>query len=324
MTSLRSSGGISRSAARASGVMALLSMALLAGCAAKPANLDQAATAIQSARADPQITQYAPAELDKAQTELDSANNAWETGKGRDDATNGATIAMQQVEIARAMAEQRKAQAQVSQLGDTREKVLRQSAEQEVATLRQQLASLQAKQTDRGIVLTMGDVLFDVDQATLKPGAVEQMSRLAQFLQQHPDQSLRIEGYTELDRHRRAQSEPVAAPRRRRAQRPHRRRRPPPAHRRRRPRRGLPRRHQRHRRGSPAEPPRQHRHRQPTGGVGLIERGLRGAAPLLAAIRALAFRRPLGTAIPAKEVRGRGQAGPRTRQPFVGFAGNQS
>lgn len=197
MTSLRSSGGICRPAARASGVIALLSVALLAGCATKPANLDQAASSIQAARADPQITQYAPAELDKAQTELDNANNAWETGKGRDDAANGATIAMQQVEIARALAEQRQAQAQVSQLGDTREKVLRQSAEQEVATLRQQLASLQAKQTDRGIVLTMGDVLFDVDQATLKPGAVEEMSRLAQFLQQHPDQSLRIEGYTD-------------------------------------------------------------------------------------------------------------------------------
>ncbi len=197
MTSLRSSRGLRMMAPRASGMMALLAMASLAGCATKPANLDQAATAIQAARADPEITQYAPAELDKAQADLDSANNAWETGQGRDDASNGAVIAMQQVEIARATAEQRKAQAQVTQLGSTREKVLRESAEQEVATLRQQLASLQAKQTDRGIVLTMGDVLFDVDQATLKPGAIEQMSRLAQFLQQHPDQSLRIEGYTD-------------------------------------------------------------------------------------------------------------------------------
>ena len=176
MTSLRSSRGLRVIAPRASAMMALLAVASLAGCATKPANLDQAATAIQSARADPEITQYAPAELDKAQADLDSANNAWETGQGRDDASNGAVIAMQQVEIARAMAEQRKGQAQVTQLGSTREKVLRESAEQEVATLRQQLASLQAQQTDRGIVLTMGDVLFDVDQATLKPGAIEQIS----------------------------------------------------------------------------------------------------------------------------------------------------
>ncbi len=35
-----------------------------------------------------------------------------------------------------------------------------------------QLAELQAKQTDRGMVLTLGDVLFDTAQATLKPGAI--------------------------------------------------------------------------------------------------------------------------------------------------------
>jgi len=36
----------------------------------------------------------------------------------------------------------------------------------------QQLADLQAKQTDRGVVVTLGDVLFDTGQATLKPGRI--------------------------------------------------------------------------------------------------------------------------------------------------------
>ena len=57
---------------------------------------------------------------------------------------------------------------------------------QQVDTLQQQLASMQAKQTERGIVLTVGDVLFDIGQATLKPGAVNEIVRLAQFLAGEP------------------------------------------------------------------------------------------------------------------------------------------
>ena len=63
-----------------------------------------------------------------------------------------------------------RAQAQIADLGDQREKVMRQSAEQQVQTLQQQLADMQARQTDRGIVLTVGDVLFDTGQATLQAG----------------------------------------------------------------------------------------------------------------------------------------------------------
>jgi outer membrane protein OmpA-like peptidoglycan-associated protein len=179
------------------GVMMLLALGSLTACATRPANLDQAATAIQAARGDPTVMQYAPDELDKAQADLDRANNAWETGQGQKDAATGATIAMQQVEIARATAEQRKDQAEIGQLGTTRETVLRQSAEEEVATLQKELASLKARQTARGIELTMGDVLFGSGEATLEPGAVQQMSTLAQFLQQHPDQNVRIEGFTD-------------------------------------------------------------------------------------------------------------------------------
>ena len=74
---------------------------------------------------------------------------------------------------------------------------MRQAAEEQVDTLQQQLASLQAKQTERGIVLTVGDVLFDIGQATLKPGAVNEIVRLAHFLQENPERMVRIEGHTD-------------------------------------------------------------------------------------------------------------------------------
>lgn len=63
--------------------------------------------------------------------------------------------------------------------------------------LREQLTELEAKQTDRGLVLTLGDVLFDVDQATLKPGALKNLVRLVSFLRENPDREVLIEGHTD-------------------------------------------------------------------------------------------------------------------------------
>jgi outer membrane protein OmpA-like peptidoglycan-associated protein len=182
---------------RPSVVLALAGLVTLAGCAQRPATLDTAQAAIQSARTDPDVSTYAAAELDAAQAQLTSANQAWEECEGGDDATHRAALATQQVEVARARAEARKSEAQVARLGDQRDRVMRQSAEQQVQTLQQQLASLQARQTSRGIVLTVGDVLFDVGQATLKPGAVDEIVRLATFLRENPDRAVRIEGHTD-------------------------------------------------------------------------------------------------------------------------------
>jgi outer membrane protein OmpA-like peptidoglycan-associated protein len=63
--------------------------------------------------------------------------------------------------------------------------------------LREELAELQAQQTERGLVLTLGDVLFDVDEATLKVGATQSLSRLAAFLKEYPDRQVLVEGHTD-------------------------------------------------------------------------------------------------------------------------------
>jgi outer membrane protein OmpA-like peptidoglycan-associated protein len=63
--------------------------------------------------------------------------------------------------------------------------------------LEAELADLQAKQTERGLVLTLGDVLFDTAQATLKPGAGSTIDRLAQFMADYPDRHVMIEGHTD-------------------------------------------------------------------------------------------------------------------------------
>lgn len=68
---------------------------------------------------------------------------------------------------------------------------------QRLEELQKQLADLQPKNTDRGVVLTLGDVLFDSGKATLKPGAVPKIDRLAAYLKRNADDSVTIEGHTD-------------------------------------------------------------------------------------------------------------------------------
>ncbi len=63
--------------------------------------------------------------------------------------------------------------------------------------LREELAELQAQKTERGLVLTLGDVLFDVDEASLKAGATQSLSRLVTFLKEYPDRQVLVEGHTD-------------------------------------------------------------------------------------------------------------------------------
>jgi outer membrane protein OmpA-like peptidoglycan-associated protein len=70
-------------------------------------------------------------------------------------------------------------------------------AQQRAAELASALADLQAKKTDRGLVITLGDVLFATGRADLKSGARRSLEKLANFLQQYPQRNVQIEGFTD-------------------------------------------------------------------------------------------------------------------------------
>lgn len=70
------------------------------------------------------------------------------------------------------------------------------SAEQ-AQELARQIALLQAKTTERGIVLTLGDVLFATGSANINPGAVGNLDRLVAFLGKYPERTASIEGHTD-------------------------------------------------------------------------------------------------------------------------------
>src|SRR6202035_184508 len=75
-------------------------------------------------------------------------------------------------------------------------------AEAEKAQLRAQLLSqlnsiLQTRDSARGLIVNMSDVLFDTGSYTLKPGAREKLAKISGIVLAHPGLSLQIEGHTD-------------------------------------------------------------------------------------------------------------------------------
>lgn len=82
----------------------------------------------------------------------------------------------------------RRADASQQQAGD---------AERRNMALEQQMRDLNARQTARGMVITLGDVLFDTGRAQLRSGGTEGVQKLGAFLKQYPGRKVQIEGYTD-------------------------------------------------------------------------------------------------------------------------------
>jgi len=71
------------------------------------------------------------------------------------------------------------------------------AARSESATLQQEIDALQARTTERGLVVTLGDVLFQTGKSGLKGGSTSNLSKLAIFLNTYKDRSVIIEGHTD-------------------------------------------------------------------------------------------------------------------------------
>jgi len=72
------------------------------------------------------------------------------------------------------------------------------AAEQaKTAALAKELSDLKAQQTDRGLVLTVGDVLFAAGKADVAPGGQRSVDKLAEFLKKYPRRRVLIEGHSD-------------------------------------------------------------------------------------------------------------------------------
>ena len=207
----------------------LILMALaLAACASNPkrnGQLEHARSAVQALASEPLASQAASAELAMARRDLAAAESAFERHENPQTVNHHAylatrrarsgkpdwlkdmpsdEIAQGEAERTRVLLEARTAEAKraaeraaAARSDAAMQQSAAKSAETEADAIRQQLADLKAQQTERGMVLSLGDVLFDTDRAALKAGAQLTMTRLADFLKQYSQTHVRIEGHTD-------------------------------------------------------------------------------------------------------------------------------
>jgi outer membrane protein OmpA-like peptidoglycan-associated protein len=111
--------------------------------------------------------------------------------------TQEADAAKGQAATARAEGAEQKAAADQARIDASSAQRAAANSEQQATELQRQIDVLQAKPTDRGLVLTLGDVLFTTGRADLKAGATDNLNKLVAFLDKYPDRSIAIQGYTD-------------------------------------------------------------------------------------------------------------------------------
>lgn len=176
---------------------------LAAACASNdtPDPLAQAVQTFEMAKSDPSVRQHAPAELNLAQNALAGARRAVRKKAERDEIVHLAYLAEQRAKIALNRGNARADQKQLVQLGERRGQLMLQAqsdkAMSEQQRLQAQLSELATKHNARGLVVTLGDILFDFNGTTLKSGGHKQIDRLAEVLQTAPDRKVIVEGHTD-------------------------------------------------------------------------------------------------------------------------------
>lgn len=206
----------------------LVIAALLTACNSIPTStsmLDQTRNDYQSAQSNPKVASYAPLEMKQASDAMAKANAAAANNDSTEEIDKLAYLAKQKIALTQEVAKQKSAEADVAKSGTERDKMRLDQRTREAdqsrtaaniargdaayaqqqtrdaqarnANLEAQLAELSAKKTERGMVITLGDVLFATDQARLNPEGQRTVQKLAQVLTQNPQRTVLIEGFTD-------------------------------------------------------------------------------------------------------------------------------
>lgn len=205
--------------------ISLAASVALVACSTTPKRIDELATArtaVEQVENSPLAGKFAAKEVEAAHNALREADRLVQERKSLTEirqaaylaqrhadiaaeqiAAGQATEAVQQGEaqraqvIAQARANEAKARANEAVQGQRQAELSAEEAKRRAEMLQSELDQLKAKKTDRGLVLTLGDVLFDTGKSTLKGGALATLDRLASFLKQSPERNVTIEGHTD-------------------------------------------------------------------------------------------------------------------------------
>ena len=191
-----------------------LATLVLAACAGAPKpvkSLEDARTAYDRAAADTTVVRHAPEELDEANRALKAAERRWQEKESPKGVEHYAYVAQRRVEIAELIAKRKEADSELENMKLERQRVkleLQSSeldrsraeierARAEAAEMQRKLEELAARETERGMVLTLGDVLFETEKSTLAPGAEKNIDKIAEFMQSYPERRAIVEGHTD-------------------------------------------------------------------------------------------------------------------------------
>lgn len=179
----------------------------LGACASTPTRntaLEEVRQGYAGARANPEVARLAADELRQAGTALTQAEQAWNARERSGKVDHLAYLASRKVVIAEETAASRAAQAVITSASAERDQLrlgMRTSeadaARREVRSLEAQLRELNARQTERGMVVTFGDVLFDTGRSQVRDAGARDFGRLAAVLRDHPGSRASIEGHTD-------------------------------------------------------------------------------------------------------------------------------
>ena len=154
----------------------------------------------EKAEADARAAQERAAQA-QAQSDEDARRRAEaELAQAEAQRQQAASLAQQQqaqadAEAARQAADDAARQTQEAER--QRQEAVRQKEEMRARLLAQLNQVLQTRDTPRGLVVSMPDVLFDFNKYTLKPEARERLARISGIVLAYPDLKLQIEGYTD-------------------------------------------------------------------------------------------------------------------------------
>jgi outer membrane protein OmpA-like peptidoglycan-associated protein len=215
------------------GLLAAIGIAALQACSTtvpiENAQLTAAQAAFTSAQATPDTPVLASAELREAEVALERARAAWAAQENHAAVDHLSYMAIKKTAIAQELAFQRMAEKAINDARAQRQQtllvartleaesaqrmavsaqrdaqvaqqaaaVVTRLAEADATALRSRLSEMDAKQTDRGMVVTLGDLLFDNNSDVLKPGAGQSLLRLGAFLKAYPTRTALVEGYTD-------------------------------------------------------------------------------------------------------------------------------
>jgi outer membrane protein OmpA-like peptidoglycan-associated protein len=137
----------------------------------------------------------AQAEADAAKARNDTADAQAATAQAKSDMANSQAASANAVSAAQADADQSRLAAQQAQLSA-------QQAETDKAAMREKLSEqlnkiLQTRDSARGLIVSMSDVLFDTGRYSLKPGAREKLAKVAGILLAYPGLNIEVGGYTD-------------------------------------------------------------------------------------------------------------------------------